>query len=281
MILSVVIWILRVKIILAYEGLEQLDKAAAELQYIVANAKDPERRRQALYLSAEYYQRAGDNKKALSMYKRYAKTYPLPFGLAMETRFKISEMYHKINDQNRRRYWLKAIISADNKAGKKRNDRSRYLVAYSRNIFAANYLKDFQKIRLTSPLRKSLGRKQKAMNVVLKKYRQIIDSGIQEFTTQATYHIGTVYSRLSVDLLNSQRPRGFSAIELDQYDLLLEEQAYPFEESAIEIHEGNVENSWSGNYDKWVRHSIDALSQLVPGQYNKKEQVAEYSDVVY
>jgi tetratricopeptide (TPR) repeat protein len=269
------------KMILVYEGQGQLDKAADELQYVVKNAKDPEKKRQALFLSAEYYERSGDNQRALNMYRSYANQYPEPFDLAMETRYKLSNMYLKLNDDYRRRFWLEKIIVSDAKAGDKRTDRSRYLAAYSRNIFAKDYLRDYQKIKLTSPLKKSLGKKKKAMETALAKYQQIIDYNVQEFATQSTYYIGTIYSQLSKDLMDSERPKGFSELELEQYSLLLEEQAYPFEESAIEIHETNVQNSWNGNYDKWVGKSIEALSVLLPGQYNKKETVAEFSDVIF
>ena len=79
----------------------------------------------------------------------------------------------------------------------------------------------------------------------------------------------------------SDRPVKLSALEQEQYDILLEEQAYPFEEKAIEIHQQNAQRSHLGTYDLWVKNSFASLSQLVPGRYNKHETVDEVSHEIY
>ena len=42
-------------------------------------------------------------------------------------------------------------------------------------------------------------------------------------------------------------------LEREQYDVMLEEQAYPFEEKAIGLHETNAARAPQGLYDRWVR----------------------------
>ena len=269
------------KLIAAYEGLEQYENAADELQFIVKNEKDKEKRRIAHYLSAEYYEKAENEKKALEGYRSYAHKYPKPFDLAMETRFRLSEMYRKKDKEPKRRYWLEKIIAEEAKAGANTTDRAKYLAAYARNVFAKDYFDDYVAVKLTSPLNKSLPKKQKGMELALKKYEQVLSYNVQEFTTQSTYYVASVYAQLSTDLLDSERPKGFSEVELEEYGYLLEDQAYPFEEIAIETHQANVENSWNGFYDEWVGKSIEALSKLLPGSYDKQESVGELSDVIY
>ena len=269
------------RLIAAFEGLEQFENAADELQFIVKNEKDPEKRRIAHYLSAEYYEKAENEAKALEGYRSYAHQYPQPFDLAMETRFRLSEMYRKKNQEPKRRYWLEKMIAEEAKAGANSTSRAKYLAAYSRNVFAKDYFDDYVKIKLTAPLNKSLPKKQKAMKLALSKYEQVLAYQVQEFTTQSTYYVASVYAQLSTDLLESERPKGFSEVELEEYGYLLEDQAYPFEEIAIESHQANVENSWNGFYDEWVAKSIQALSKLLPGSYDKKEDAGEVSDVIY
>ena len=70
----------------------------------------------------------------------------------------------------------------------------------------------------------------------------------------------------------SQRPAGLSALELEQYELLLEEQAFPIEEQAIDVFETNVERMDQGIYDQWVQRSIDSLAEIVPARYAKQEK---------
>ena len=73
-------------------------------------------------------------------------------------------------------------------------------------------------------------------------------------------------------MIGSQRPKGLSPDELEQYNVLLEEQAYPFEEKAIEIHEINTRRVSKGIYDQWVKNSFAALSKLRPVRYAKNEK---------
>lgn len=269
------------KLLAAYEGLERFDLAAAELVRVTALTKDPEKKREAMFLTAEYYEKAGDEAKALAMFKDYATRYPEPFDLAVETRYRIAEMYKKKNDDASYRFWLEAIIKADSTAGSRRTDRSRYLAALARTYFANDYRIAYENIKLTLPLKKSLTKKKEALTAALNRYEQILEYGVQEFSTQATYYVGEIYAQLSKDLMESQRPPGLNELELEQYSLLLEEQAYPFEEKAIELHESNVRNSQNGIFDKWVSRSISSLAKLLPGRYDKKEQKMGYSDAIY
>ena len=63
--------------------------------------------------------------------------------------------------------------------------------------------------------------------------------------------------------------------------MLLEEQAYPFEEKAIAIYETNTRRSREGTYDEWVRKSFTALGELLPVRYHKLEKSNGYSGEIY
>jgi Flp pilus assembly protein TadD len=80
-----------------------------------------------------------------------------------------------------------------------------------------------------------------------------------------------LYRDLGKSLLESERPSGLSPEEREAYDVLLEEQAFPFEEKAIEIHESNVRRAADGLYDQWVKKSYAALAELEPARYARTE----------
>jgi tetratricopeptide (TPR) repeat protein len=69
----------------------------------------------------------------------------------------------------------------------------------------------------------------------------------------------------------SERPGNLDPDELEQYELLLEEQAYPFEERAIELHESNAARTRDGLYDESIQASFAALATLSPGRYAREE----------
>lgn len=266
------------KLAVIYQESQQWDKAAAALAVMAKNEADPEARRQALYLSAELYQKSGRLGDAANRYAEYVKAYPAPFALATEARFQLLQIADKQGDDKARRYWLTQLIDTDAKAGSNRTDRSRYLAAYASNQFAGETFARFERIKLTLPIRTSLTAKRKALDETLKAYKKVLDYGVAEFVTEANYRIGNVYSQLSRDLLNSERPKGLDELALEQYEILLEEQAYPFEEKSVELLAATAERSWEGLYDKWVKQSFEELAKILPARYGKQEHRREVSD---
>ena len=74
----------------------------------------------------------------------------------------------------------------------------------------------------------------------------------------------------------SERPKDLDTDAREEYDVLLEEQAFPFEEKAIELHETNAKRTGDGVYDESVQKSFDVLAKLKPARYAKSEIVEDY-----
>jgi hypothetical protein len=269
------------KLIFAYEQSEQWVAAADGLYVQYQKQANQEDGRLALWTAAQYYQKAELRSKALPTFREYAHRYAKPFDTAMEARFVMSEFYKASKEASKRRFWLNKIIQADKTAEGDRTERSQYLAAMSSLVFANDTDYIYNKIKLTLPLKNSLNKKRQAMDNALAKFDQVMAYGVAEFSSAANYKIAEMFRTLSVDLMESQRPKGLSELELEQYDLLLEEQAYPFEEQAIDLHESNVQRSWQGNFDKWIQNSITKLSALLPVRYGKVELEGELTDELY
>ncbi len=264
-----------------YQESEQWGKAANALAEMAASATTEDERRSALYLSAELYEKSGNLSKAIEKYRDYANKYPRPFDIATEARFHLVELYGSTKQDSKRNYWLQQLIDTDAKAGSARTGRSKYLAAFATAKFADDEFERYEKIKLTLPLKRSLKRKRGALDVTLKAYRKVLKYGVAEFATQANHRIGNIYMRLAKDLMNSQRPKGLDDLALEQYEILLEEQALPFEEKAIDILASNAQRAWSGIYDDWVKESFDTLAKILPARYGKKEQKVEFSDAIF
>ena len=110
------------------------------------------------------------------------------------------------------------------------------------------------------------------MEDVIEAYTNSADYGVAEVTTAATFRLGEVYEKFSADLLVSERPANLDAAALEQYELLLEEQVYPFEEKAIDLYKANTDRAPDGVYDEWVQKSFDRLATLMPARYSKVER---------
>ena len=260
------------KLAVAYAESNRPGQAAMEFERIAeAPGETPEVQREATLQAADLYDKAGDTAKSRAMLEAFVKHFPQPLNPAMEARNKLSVIAGKSADLSGRDYWLREIIAADRAAGASRTDRSKALAAKATLTLAAPAREEFVRIKLVAPLKKSLAEKRKAMEAALKAYTQAADYQVAEVTTAATYESAELYRQLAKDLMSSERPKNLSKEELEQYDVLLEEQAFPFEEKAIKLHEVNTARTKDGTYDEWVQKSFAALAQLNPGRYGKVE----------
>jgi cellulose synthase operon protein C len=260
------------KLAVAYMETGQLMRAAGELEAIADTQTDAQLRRAALWQVAELYEKAKDPKNASRAYQRYLQAYPRPLEPALEARHRLAALYEKTGQNAERMRFLNAIIQADQAGGKERTDRTRFLAATASLAVIEPVYQEYQKMRLVEPLKKSLKLKKEKMQGVLKAYAAAADYGVEEVATASTFHIAEIYNDFGRELLASQRPKGLSPAELEQYNVLLEEQAYPFEEKAIEVHEINVQRTAQGVYDEWVKNSFKALVKLQPVRYAKTEK---------
>jgi tetratricopeptide (TPR) repeat protein len=263
-----------------YEKSESWTQAAGEYRRMAGADGDVEVRRQALYRAGELYLQTGDSNGAMESFREYAENYPTPPDLALEAMQHMDDLCQKVGDQGNRRYWLQKKIDLVESMSGRAPDRAKYLAAQAQLVLADDARAQFDAVQLSDPLANSLKRKQEALKDTIAAYEKAASYGVAEFATASTYQIADIYAALSRGLMASARPKGLSDMELEQYDVLLEEQAFPFEEQAISIHEINVRRSWDGVYDQWVQKSFAALRALVPARFDKQEMQVGYVDTI-
>jgi tetratricopeptide (TPR) repeat protein len=260
------------KLAVAYSEANRPAEAAAEFEHIAANTSEERSvRREALLRSADLYQKAGNGPKSVAQLERFVSDYPTPVADAMEARQRLADQAVRDGNGAKQLQWLREIVRTDAAAGAARTDRTRYLAAKAQLQLAAPARDEFRSIHLVAPLKKSLVAKRKALEAALAGYKAASDYHVAEVTTAATYEMAELYRALGKDVMGSERPKKLSKDELDQYEALLEEQAFPFEEQAIALHELNTARARDGVYDEWVRKSYVALAELKPARYGKTE----------
>jgi outer membrane protein assembly factor BamD (BamD/ComL family) len=260
------------KLAVLYQENQQPVQAAQEFSRLAESEQDPGLKREATLTAATLYQQAGQTQPAITAYQNFVSRYPQPVEPAMEARYQLSLLYAGSGQHDKRRYWQQQLIDADRQAGPQRNQRTRYLAATARLVLAGDSYRAYQQIQLQEPLQKNLALKKQYMQASIDGYKQAADYAVAAVTTESTYRIGAIYADFGHALLNSERPRKLNADELEQYEILLEEQAYPFEEKAISVHEANAERTAAGLYDEWIRKSLNALADLLPVRYAKLEK---------
>jgi tetratricopeptide (TPR) repeat protein len=249
----------------------QTKRSAAEHERIAAEATDPVLAREALLTAAELYDEVNVLDDAVRVYEQYVTEYPRPLDLAMEARNRLSEIFKADSDYERYYAQLNDIIDADREAGADRTDRSRYLAATAALVLAEQTYKRFADLKLVQPFEESLAEKQLRMDVALASFEALVDYEVAAVTAAATFYLAEIYFEFSAALLDSERPDGLSEAEKIDYEMVIEEEAYPFEERAISVHEENFELLSVGVYNPWVQKSLDKLAVLMPGRYAKNE----------
>jgi TolA-binding protein len=266
------------KLAVVYQSGNRPREAAIVLDRIKARETETaDTRRDAAWLEVALLEQSKDPKTAAA-YEAYVKQYPQPLDPAMESRQKLADFAAAKKDSARRERWLREIIAADAAAGTARTPRSRQLAAEASLEFARAEVQKAQKVALKLPLAQSVKLKKDAVEKAIAQLTAASDYNFAAVTTAATYELGVLYQDFSKALLASERPKRQSAIEREQYDLLLEEQAFPLEEKAIQWHETNLQRVGQGVYTEWVARSLQALAQMAPGKYGKREQTAEAYD---
>jgi hypothetical protein len=110
--------------------------------------------------------------------------------------------------------------------------------------------------------------------VATREFGKLLDYEVAEVTAAATFYLAEIYAHFSKALMKSERPQGLSPLELEQYELAIEEQAYPFEEKAISVHESNLELISLGIYNEWVGRSLEKLAGFMPARYARSVETS-------
>jgi tetratricopeptide (TPR) repeat protein len=271
------------KLAVAYGEANRPGEAAGEFERIAASpTEEPAVRREAQLQSADLYAKAGNTPKAVAMLEKFVATNPTPVTDAVEARQRLADYAAKGGDRlpylgpgggvlPPRDYWYRQIIAADSQAGTQRTDRTHYLAAKAQLVLAAPARDAFRAVELTVPLKKSLVVKRHALEAAMDGYKAAADYQVAEVTTAATYEMAELYRTLAHDVMHSERPPNLKGDALEEYNSLLEEQVFPFEEQAIKVHELNAARAKEGLYDEWIRKSFAALAELKPARYGKTE----------
>ncbi len=270
------------RLVTLYETTGQADLAARELLAIHAGGAGTEVGRLALYRAGELMLDIDDVDGAIETFRSYAHGYESPLALRLEAMDHMDRLYQRAGEPQKRNYWLRKKADTVEAAP---NDllepRSRFLGADAALQLATQAQARFETLSLKQPLEKSLAAKQKAMKTALAAFQRAAAFEVSAIKGQATHAMAAMYLDLADSLIDSERPDGLNALELSQYELLIEEQAFPFEEKAIELLETNLRRGWQSGFDPAIAASLGALQQLVPGRFDRPLMEVAYAPTLY
>lgn len=270
------------KLSIAYMNSNQEIKAAHEFEKISNFEQEHNLKMSALWQAAEIYESKNHLTSAIRSFTNYADTYQKPFPQYIEAMHKLSQLHTRTGNENASTRWKLRILQSDKKSpASQKTGRTKLLASKTSISLARKTNNIFKSIKLVEPLRTNLGRKKQAMKKAVKLYGQASIYGFEDITTEATYAIAEIYNDFSKSLLESERPSNLNTDELEQYEILLEDQAFPFEEKAIEFFEANLAHTKDGIYNQWVQLCHARLKEIFPVRYQREEKSEVFVDVIH
>tara|TARA_R110001592_G_scaffold137324_1_gene355230 strand:- start:12471 stop:15404 length:2934 start_codon:yes stop_codon:yes gene_type:complete len=269
------------KLVFAYLENKEPISAAEKLIEISNTVSDKEKASNSLYKAAEIYQANDFSNLAMPLLSSFIDRYSSKFELVIEAHNAHIDYFDKQKNEPAKRDWQKKLVAFEKSKSKLRTARSSSLA--SNAAFELTYLdlEKFEAIQLTLPLKKSLEKKKTALKNIITQLESLTVYQDSVIMSAATYQIASIYRTLARDILNSERPASLSELQLEQYNILLEEQAYPFEEQAMDIYKINIQKVSQGQYDKWIERTFDVMAKMNPTEFERKLKVTPYAETMF
>ncbi len=261
----------RRKLAAVYEQLgEPVLAADRYLEIALAATGDRPLEQEALWHAAELYDGARAAAPAARAYARYADHFPQPLQRALRAYARLAELA-RAGDPAGARRWLEALVSREQAGGIERSDATRLQAARAALELGRDLLARAAGLPLSPPLEASLATRRDLLERGIGWLERAAEAGFVDTVPEATYATAGGYGDLARALANAPAPRGLDELEQEEFRMLLEEQAFGFEELAIQWHESNLARLGEDIWDRWIAASAQALADMVPARYAKTE----------
>lgn len=249
-------------------------KAAESLEALAKNDKDASVKAAALWQAANLYAQQNDKIAAARAFNQYVDNYPKPFSQYLEALYKLAQL--TTGETKQRQVYLDKIQQANNQAAfSDKTERTTYITAWASLQKANELFTQYQRLRLVEPLAQNLALKKQALQNCVSLYTQAGANNQLDILAEASFQVASIYEDFAKALLASERPKQLKGDDLEQYNVLLEDQAFPFEDKAIEFHQINLARLKTSD-NPWLQKSLAALKRLSPARYGRTAKVSFY-----
>lgn len=252
------------KLVLAYQKSGQPLKAANELLGAAAGSSDPWPLR---LRAAAIYHEAGENEARNTLYRDWLVTAPAPRNATDHVQQQTMRQ-RLIESGATDGATLQALVTIES-GSQWHSDETLSWAGEAALELGTRAAERFSAIALVHPLEDSLARKQQALEQAQNYFLEAETFAGERVASEVLYRRAELYRTLAKDLMASEVPAELNDMETMQYQMLLEEEAYPLEERALALHAQNHQRITTRGFDQWIGQSLDVLAALHPGRYNR------------
>ncbi|MBI5096686.1 MAG: tetratricopeptide repeat protein [Nitrospirae bacterium] len=259
------------------ERLKDYTMAAQVYEKAAEIAPDSNLREEISYRAVSMYEIGKDLTGFYNNYRKFRDKFPESRRM-LELTYRVAGSRESVKDIDAAKGLYERVVLIHKKSGADATIEESALAARAQLILSDHQKTLFEEIKLVRPLEENLKKKEDLLKEALASYTSAAKYRISDITTEATHRMGEMLEHLKNAIMESERPGELTPEQLEEYDFLLEEQAYPFEEKAITVYEGNVRRTIeAGIYDPWVRKSYERLAGLLPARYQLEEAGKRFS----
>ncbi len=253
------------KLVYAYQQSGQPARAAGELMDAAGSAVDPWPLR---LRAAALYHDAGATTERNTLYREWLARSPAPASAAEHVQQQT--MRQRLIGSGTDVAAQQLALLAREEASQWHSEDTLQWAASAALALGSVAAENFSGIALTHPLETTLARKQRVMEqaqIYLLQAESFAGDSVQ---SEVLYRRAELYRTLASDLMASEVPAQLNEMEAMQYKMLLEEEAFPLEERAMELHARNHQRVTGQGFDVWVARSLEALADMHPGRYQRE-----------
>ncbi|MGO1502409.1 MAG: tetratricopeptide repeat protein [Marinobacter sp.] len=260
------------KLVLAYITSSQPIRAARELMHLADKGSEEANSTQDdvwVYRlrAAQLFHSANALSRRDAIYESYLSSSPVAKDANEHVRFQTMR-YRLIEAGSQPAQWRAGLVSAELESSW-HSEQTLQWAARGALVMGAEVAAEFASIELSIPLEVSLDKKQRAMENAQTYFRNAEAFGGAAVLPESLFRRAELHRIMARDLMVSAAPGGLNEMEQMQYRMLLEEEAYPFEERAIALHSENHQRITTGGFNGWIEKSLGVLAELHPGRYDR------------
>ncbi|MBI5199911.1 MAG: tetratricopeptide repeat protein [Nitrospirae bacterium] len=259
------------------EKLKDYANAAQVYERAADIATEGKLKEDVFYKAILMYERGEDLTALYNSYRKFWGEFPESPRM-VELTYRVANSRESVKDFGTARGLYERVVLLHKNLGAGATIEESALAARAQLILSDYKKMLFEGVKLSHPLEENLKKKEDLLKDALAGYMAAAKYRISDITTETTYKMGEMLDHFRDAILESERPKKLTPEQLEEYNFLLEEQAYPFEEKAINAFEGNVRRTTeSGIYDEWIKKSYESLARLLPVRYKREEVGETYS----
>ncbi len=258
--------------------LPQAAKAFLAASALFEAQGDQEKAEDFFYVSGKMYEEMEDWDKVLQTMREYTRKFGAKPKRIVEAKFiEGYASYTRKKYDEALRIW-KDLYVLHERLAKKDPELTAQFPARAKFLTAELSLADYEPAAISgatkSSLKSSLKRKQDLLTQVIKLYGDAAQYKVEEYTTASVFRIGMAMINFRDAIIKSERPKAVLKDPLlnEEYGYALEEQAFPFEEKAIQTFQQNLSYSRKNQvFNDWIEKSYAQLAAIVPGRYARPD----------